>query len=72
MFTNERTSRRRAPLRHGQQHPACGGDDGRCVTTKPTTSFPINRGSVFRIKSIPVNKNKNLTEIPFISFIRMS
>ena len=64
MFTNEmQSSRRRAPLRHSQliQYPAqtalCRGDGGRCVTTKSTQhsgSFPINRGSVLRIKHIPV------------------
>ncbi|KAK4022708.1 hypothetical protein OUZ56_008159 [Daphnia magna] len=56
MFTNETTSRRRAPLRHNQQHPAPGSrvDDGCCVTIKSTTAnFPINRGSVLRIKPIP-------------------
>jgi len=65
MFTNEmQTSHRRAPLRHSQlisEYPAQTAlcrDDGRCcVTTKSTqhsASFPINRGSVLRIKPIPV------------------
>ena len=72
MFTNEmQSSRRRAPLRHSQliQYPAqtalCRGDGGRCVTTKSTQhsgSFPINRGSVLRIKPIPV------IEILFLNF----
>jgi hypothetical protein len=70
MFTNEtNTSWRRAPLRHGQhQHPACGGDDDSCVTatTESTTSFPINRGSVLRIKSIPVKRTRILQKIPFL------